>query len=257
MNPTTPKRKGSTGAANSRIFFILGLLAALIAGGAGGWLLGRGYRAGHGVEQLPLLGRAPQYRLTNQLGQTVSSSQFRGKVQIVTFLFPYCTTYCPIIAAHLVGLEHTLVRAGMKHKVQLVAFDVDPAGTGPVQMSAFMKEYGWDPNDLRWQYLTGKPAEIRRVVTGGFHVSYQKVRNSAEPGTADDDTGTALAPQPTVVNTLAERDKPGYDITHNDALEIVDQHGMIRKIYDDADVVSNQRLVRVVRALLPQAGESE
>lgn len=49
------------------------------------------------------LGSAPNYRLTNQLGRTVDSSQFLGKVQVVTVLFPYCTDVCPLLAAHLLG----------------------------------------------------------------------------------------------------------------------------------------------------------
>ena len=51
-------------------------------------------------------------------------------------------------------------------------------------------------------------------------------------------------------NPLAEKAKPGYDVTHNDAIEIVDTKGRIRKIYDDADVVSNQQLCHDVARLL-------
>ena len=236
------------GAFSGGIRFVVAVvfLLVVLAVGFAGWYMG----ARKATENLPVLGEAPHYTLRNQLGQSVNSSTFAGKIQVVTFLFPYCTTYCPLIAAHLAGFEHTLDRAGLQNKVQIVAFDVDPAGTGPSQMRAFLKEFGWNPHDLHWQYLTGTPAQVRKVVTGGFHIAYQKVSDNAPPGAADRDTHDLLNPQPTVVNRLANEARPGYDITHNDGMEIVDGHGRIRKIYSDADMVSGKQLLSDVKVLL-------
>ena len=197
------------------------------------------------------LGHAPSYQLTNQLGEKISSQQFRGKVQIVTFLFPYCTTYCPLITAHLIGLEHVLRDAGLTRRVEIVAFNVAPNDTGPKQMREFLAQYGWNPRDPHWQYLTGTRTQIRRIVTQGFHVAYERVmdRQGSDSGVL---SAPGQAPQLSVANPLAARAKPDYDVSHNDAIEIVGPHGHIRKIYDDADVVSNQRLLRDVRALLTE-----
>jgi protein SCO1 len=222
----------------------LAAVLLLLAGGAGGWLLARSARQ-PAPPPLPVLGEAPQFRnLTDQLGASVDSSRFAGKVQVVTFLFPYCTTYCPLITAHLAGLESTLELAGLKEEVEVVAFNVDPEGSGPAQMRSFLEQYGWDPRDRHIEYLTGAPQEIRRIVAGGYHVAYQK-----DPGGAGG--GPALNPQPEVVNPLAAQAHIGYDIVHNDALEIVDGKGRIRRIYEQADVVSNARLLRDIKSLLP------
>jgi cytochrome oxidase Cu insertion factor (SCO1/SenC/PrrC family) len=129
--------------------------------------------------------------------------------------------------------------------VAIVAFNVDPAGTGPAEMRAFMKVYGWDPRDTHWEYLTGAPRAIRRVVTQGYHVGYQKVADGSDAA-----SGPAMTPQPEVVNRLADRAHAGYDIVHNDALAIVDPQGRIRAFYTQGDVVSNDRLLSVVKALL-------
>ncbi|HVC10601.1 MAG TPA: SCO family protein [Burkholderiales bacterium] len=216
---------------------------SLVVGAAAGWQLAISARAEH---MLPALGRAPEYHgLTDQLGRTVDSTRFRGKVQVVTFLFPYCTTYCPLIAAHLIGLEQLLALAGLQDRVALVAFNVDPAGTGPAQMRAFLKEYGWNPHDTHWEYLTGAPQAIRRVVTQGYHVAYQKVSDSAAGA-----RGPAMTPQPEVINALAAETNVGYDIVHNDAVDIVDPQGRIREVYTQADVVSNGRMLGVIKALL-------
>jgi len=233
--------------AGNRIAYAVLVCALLLAGGAAGWWLGARSRGTTPAERpLPVLGQAPSFQgLTNQLGEKVDSSAFHGKVQVVTFLFPYCTTYCPLIAAHLVGLENVVKLAGLQDRVAIVAFNVDPGGTGPEQMRAFLKEYGWDPRDTHWQFLTGTPAAIRQVVTQSYHIAYEKVANG-ETGAQ----GPELTPQPEVVNKLAAKMKPAYDITHNDGLAIVDPEGRIRKFYTQADVVSNERLFVVIKALL-------
>ncbi len=198
---------------------------------------------------LPIIAHAPSYRLTNQLGQSVTSRDMRGKVQLVTFLFPYCTTLCPLIAAHLAALEAMDLRpAGIADKVQIVSFNVDPEGTGPKQMRAFLGQYGWDPNDTHWQYLTGSPNDVQRVVQKGFSVWYQRVVDSDNGGGAGNPT------QPEVANKLAEEAHVNYDIVHNDVLEIVDQQGRIRKIYDDADTISPSDLAQQIETLLASSG---
>jgi protein SCO1/2 len=220
------------------------IAAAIPAAGLLGFALGEGRLAANPA--LPVLRAAPSYNLINQLGQPVSSQSFHGKVQIVSFLFPYCTTMCPLIAAHLANFENLGARpAGIAGKVEIVSFNIDPAGTGPSQMRAFLKQYSWNPDDPHWQYLTGSPAAIRRVVRGGFGVAYQRVSDSSETA-----NGPLPVVQPEVVNKLADQAHAKYDIVHDDLIEIVDQQGRIRKIFDDADTVDWTRLLNVVQDLL-------
>lgn len=225
------------------------LVVALGLGfGAGYWVFSAGES---GQARLPVIGKAPAYTLTNQLGQKVSSSTFAGKVQVVTFLFPYCTDYCPLIAAHLVGLEQALKAAGLAERVQLVAFNVDPAHTGPQVMAGFMRQYGWDPRDTHWQYLTGTPGEVRQVVTGGFHIDYEQVPESLADAQAEKAEKQGLYnPPPEVSNALAAAARPDYDVTHNDSLILVDPQGRVRRVYAEADRVRDSDLIADISALL-------
>ena len=224
------------------------VLALGVGFGAGYWFL-TARESGH--SRLPVMGKAPTYTLTNQLGEKVHSSAFVGKVQVVTFLFPYCTDYCPLIAAHLVGLERALKAAGLANRVQLVAFDVDPAHTGPQVMARFMRQYGWDPRDTRWQYLTGTPAEVRKVVTGGYHIDYEQVPESLAKAQARKAEKQGLYnPPPEVSNALAATARPDYDVTHNDSLILVDPQGRVRRIYSEADRVPDSELIADISALL-------
>jgi len=231
------------------LYFVSAVIALGLGFGGGYWYSRNRVEGG---AQLPVLGTAPEYTLTNQLGAAVHSKTFAGKVQVVTFLFPYCTDYCPLIAAHLVSLERALKAAKLTDRVQLVAFNVDPSHTGPRVMAAFMHQYGWPPHDTRWQFLTGDPGRVRQVITGGFHIDYAQVPESLVEHQAREAEQQGLyTPPPKVVNPLARIADPDYDVTHNDALVVVDPRGYIRKIYNEADRVSDSGLVAVIRSLLP------
>ncbi|HKK27175.1 MAG TPA: SCO family protein [Gemmatimonadota bacterium] len=219
------------------------------------------------------LGPAPSWELTDQRGRTVRSSDFEGKVQVVTFLFPYCRTYCPLIAAHLRGLEGSLRAAGLADRVQFVAFNVDPDHTGPDQMRSFLRQYGWNPDTGRMEYVTGSPEDVRRAVRDGFHVDYRRVEEvdrgaadagsgtagpvgatSAGPGGATS-TGADLAPQPEVENALADSASVSYDVVHNDRLALVGRDGRIRRYYAEADRIPDERLLEDIRALAAEGGK--
>ena len=229
----------------------------LVIGAVGflaGWYLHSGSK---NKNSLPVLGKVPHYILTNQLGQRVSSTSFEGKVRVVTFLFPYCQGYCPLIAHNFVSLEQQLKAAKMAGKVQLIAFNVDPDSTGPTEMKAFQKQYGWDPHNMHWQYLTGTPHEIHQIVTGSYYIDYEKVSEASEDREIEKQKkqGTYV-PEPEVSNKLAEKVQPDYDIVHNDALAIVDTTGHVRKIFENADRVSDQRIMNAIYQLLPSQNKN-
>ena len=240
--------KASAGAARAA-WIVAAPLIVLIALGFGFWL---GRQHAPRAETLPTLGRAPPFRdFRDQLGQPVASAQFAGKLQVVTFLDPYCTSDCPLIALHLVGLENDLRLAKLRHRVQIIAFNVDPWHTGPTQAAAFQREYGWNPADLRWQFLSSTPAATRRVVRQGYHVDYQQVSFAQEAADAAMQKAAGdYVPQPRVANALAAKAKPDYDVAHNDMLVLVGTHGHLRWLSADADSISDVHLVNLIRRLL-------
>jgi protein SCO1/2 len=232
-----------------RLFLIL----VLILGGLGcfavGWTLRPLFPD---KEPLPVLGTVPNYTLTDQLGHRVSSTAFAGKVRVVTFLFPYCTSYCPLIAHNFVSLANVLKTSGIYDHVQLVAFNVDAGNAGPGQLRTFQKEYGWNPEDTHWEYLTGKPEEVRHIVHDSYHIYYEKVSTKSEDrATEREKKEGTYVPELVVGNKLAEEAKVDYDIVHNDAMVIVDAKGRIRKYFHEANRVSNEQIMHVIDQLLP------
>jgi len=186
----------------------------------------------------PGLGRAPAYVLTDQHGHPFSSWSLRGQVQVVAFLFPYCTTYCPLTARNLLLTQRRLT-PDLRRRTTFVLFNVDPSGAAPPRLSAFLTQEGIPPTDPRWHYLTGSPTQIRRVVTTGFHVFYRKVPEPTTP------------PQPDHPNPLASRAAVDYDIVHNDTIAIVSPTGTITTYFPQASTVPPPHLAQAVRTALP------
>lgn len=200
----------------------------------------------------PALGRAPTgWSLTNQLGRKVSASDLAGKIWVVSFLDPFCRQDCPLIAHHFVEYAHAFALAGVSPHVVLLSFDLDPAESSPAVLRLFQKNYGWDPRDTEWQFLTGPMTALRRVVTGGFHVTWYLVPK----GSPADRPPPGSAPPLDIPNPLAARAR--YDVTHPALLVVVGPHGTVRRIFNSGQLVSTPRLLAVVEALLPPVAVSD
>jgi len=103
---------------------------------------------------------APGFQLTDQSGQPVSLASLRGKVVLMTFLDPVCTTDCPIIGAEM---KQAGVLLGSADKdVELVAIVANPTYRSAAFTQAFDREEGLNavPN---WRYLTGSLSQLSQV----------------------------------------------------------------------------------------------
>jgi cytochrome oxidase Cu insertion factor (SCO1/SenC/PrrC family) len=108
----------------------------------------------------PLNYAAPGFALTDQHGQPVSLASLRGKVVVLTFLDPVCTSTCPIIAQEMRAAGQLLGAAS--RKVELVAVVANPVYYQVGVVQAFDRQESLDqvPN---WLYLTGSLAQLRQV----------------------------------------------------------------------------------------------
>jgi len=108
----------------------------------------------------PLDTPAPAFRLTDQRGQTVTLGSLRGKVVLLTFLDPVCTTDCPLIGQELKAAGNLL--GAQDRQVELVAIVANPTYRGREFTQAFTQQEGLGtvPN---WLYLTGSLTQLRQV----------------------------------------------------------------------------------------------
>ena len=114
---------------------------------------------------------APGFQLTDQNGQPVSLASLRGKVVLMTFLDPVCTTDCPIIAQEFKQAGALLGPAG--RSVELVAIVANPTYRAVAFTQAFDRQEGLNavPN---WLYLTGSLSQLGQV-WGQYGISVENL----------------------------------------------------------------------------------
>jgi cytochrome oxidase Cu insertion factor (SCO1/SenC/PrrC family) len=105
-----------------------------------------------------LSGAAPGFTLTDQSGQPVSLSSYRGKVVLLTFADPKCTAACAISTAALLDAKTMLGASGAQ--VQLLAVDTNPHATGTAAARSYSQFHGMSS---QWRFLTGTLPRLRSV----------------------------------------------------------------------------------------------
>jgi len=103
---------------------------------------------------------APGFRLTDQDGRAVSLAGLRGKVVLLTFLDPVCTSDCPLIAQEFRAADRLL--GANRSRVELVAIAANPVYHAMADTRAFDRQEGLAgvPN---WRFLSGPLAQLRGV----------------------------------------------------------------------------------------------
>jgi cytochrome oxidase Cu insertion factor (SCO1/SenC/PrrC family) len=108
----------------------------------------------------PMNFAAPGFSLTSQAGRPVSMASLRGKVVLLTFLDPVCTSDCPVIAQEFRVADQIL--GASASKVELVAIVANPVYRSIAYTRAF------DSQELlshlpNWLFLTGTVQQLQRT----------------------------------------------------------------------------------------------
>jgi cytochrome oxidase Cu insertion factor (SCO1/SenC/PrrC family) len=136
--------------------------------------------------------QAPDFTLTNQFGQQMSLSQFRGKVVLLGFEDSECTTVCPLTTQSMLLAKELLGKAGSS--VQLLGIDANPDAIAVANVLAYSRVHAMVN---QWDFLTGSAAQLKKVWTD-YDIAVQ-----IQSGQID----------------------------HTPALYVIDQQGKLRKVY--------------------------
>jgi cytochrome oxidase Cu insertion factor (SCO1/SenC/PrrC family) len=103
---------------------------------------------------------AANFTLTSQDGRQVSLASLRGKVVLLTFLDPVCTSDCPLIAQEMRSADAML--GGKAGNTELVAVVANPTYFSTAYTRAFTNQENLSqvPN---WLYLTGSLSQLKNV----------------------------------------------------------------------------------------------
>jgi len=101
---------------------------------------------------------APDFRLTDQWGKTVTLASLRGHPVLLTFLSSICTTNCPLVAE---DIHQALDRLGAAARdVEVVAISTDPEGDTHASIVKFSRQHHLLHH---WLFLTGSRNALRKA----------------------------------------------------------------------------------------------
>jgi protein SCO1 len=110
--------------------------------------------------RMPQNVRAPDFRLQNQDGETMTMRSLRGRPAIVTFLYTTCENTCPIQAQTIRGALDQL-----GHDLPAIAIAVDPPRDTAARAKAFLSEQ----HALgRIDFVLGSRSELKPLWDGFF-----------------------------------------------------------------------------------------
>lgn len=203
MSPALRRLCQGTGAAALLLAGGLLLLPALglrfgggpgAPGGPGGPPVAEGAPA-----ELPDLGPAPAFVLTDQDGEPFDSAALAGRPWVVDFVFTRCPAICPVLSRSMARVQRaTEAVAG---RTRLVSISVDPEHDTPEVLRAYAGRHGADT--ARWSFLTGDRQETWSLIREGFKL--------------------VVAENPS---------DPANPIAHTPKLVLVDGDGRVRGYYD-------------------------
>jgi cytochrome oxidase Cu insertion factor (SCO1/SenC/PrrC family) len=175
-----------------------------------------------GQKQIPVLGRIPDFSLTDRSGNTVRLGDLLGKVWIADFVFTHCAGPCPVMSHQMAELQK---RIGDARDIRLVTITVDPDRDTPEVLRDYANLYG--ASDTGWLFLTGKKEEIFTLIREGFKLIVDQ--NDKE--------------------TLEEG---GHAILHSTKFVVVDPKGQVRGTFDGTNVEEMNDLLSLVESLRPK-----
>jgi cytochrome oxidase Cu insertion factor (SCO1/SenC/PrrC family) len=152
---------------------------------------------------------APNFTLTSQDGRQVSLASLRGKVVLLSFLDPVCTTDCPVIASEMRVADVLL--GSQAADAELVSVVANPTYTSLAYTRAFDVQEGLNtvPN---WLYLTGTVSQLATV----WHYFGVEVEDlPAGAMAAHNDVAFVISAKGVVQQEISDDPGPGTDATQS------------------------------------------
>ena len=152
---------------NWRVWFI-GVL--MIIAGALIYFLPSSLQSTSSYEGTELVGSAPDFRLLDQKGDSVSLSDFQGKIVLLTFMDSQCKDTCPITGAHFRQAYGNLNQDEAK---QVVFLGVNVNVQANAIADVLQTTRAWHMDEIpSWHFLTGE-AEVLEPVWKDFGIAAQ------------------------------------------------------------------------------------
>ena len=129
----------------------------------------------------------------DQNSQSHNIKDWRGKVQVLAFVYTYCEHSCPIIIAKLKQIEHD-IPAKVIEDVRFSLVSLDPERDTPAVLDRYMRDHKLA--DRQWMMFNGDPDDVLEL-SALLGVRYKPM------------------------------DSEGKDIAHSNMITVLDRQGRI------------------------------
>ncbi len=122
------------------------------------------FRRVRDVEMLNIGDVLPEYHFTNELGEAVSLSQFKGQAVALTFIFTTCPfpTMCPRLSQNFSEAQKKLESMpNAPTNWHLLSISFDPEKDTPAVLKNYAERFKYDPR--HWSFLAGDLIEITAI----------------------------------------------------------------------------------------------
>ncbi len=108
-------------------------------------------------KKIGVLKKAPDFKLENLDGRTVTLADTAGKAKLVYFYFSHCPDVCPPTTYNLSKIQDVLVKKGVfGTKTALLSITFDPTRDTPERLKEFSGRF--HPDYKGWYFLRGDEA---------------------------------------------------------------------------------------------------
>jgi protein SCO1/2 len=116
-----------------------------------------GFRVLDRIEKDPRI-PATDFTLIDQNEASISLSDLRGKVVMMTFLYTNCPEACPLVAGNFVNTKKQIAERPDADDLIQILVSTDPEHDTPDRLSVYTRGIGGD-----WHFLTGELEEVAQI----------------------------------------------------------------------------------------------
>jgi protein SCO1/2 len=157
----------------------------------------------------------PEFKFTNQKGETVSNETYKNKIYVADFFFTSCPGICLRLAKNMGALQETFKD---DKDVLLLSHSVTPVKDSVSVLKTYGIENNVNPN--KWNLVTGDKNEIYNIARKGYFADEDFVKTQDESA-----------------------------FIHTENFILIDKKGRIRGVYNGTLAIEKDRILRHIQLL--------
>ncbi|MGZ4963037.1 MAG: SCO family protein [Limisphaerales bacterium] len=172
------------------------------------------------IEPLDVGEHIPDFHLTNELGQTVSLADLKGKAFAITFIFTSCPfpNFCPRMTSNFAEVEKKmLARKDAPQNWQLLSVSFDPEHDTPAKLLQYAQAQHYNPQ--HWHFVTGTDTDVTELCEAFDERFWHD----------------------------------GTTISHNLRTAVIDANGRLQKIFEGNEWTADQLVEALITACTPKS----